>query len=289
MSSDCPDRGAVLPLLLGALLLSGGCPGRDTPREPNAPPPRVLRVCADPNNLPFSNARQEGFENRLAELVARDLDATVQYAWWAQRRGFVRNTLGAGACDVMIGVPADYDPVLTTRPYYRSSYVFVTRADRRLHFTSFDDARLRTLRIGVHVIGDDYANPPPAHALARRGLIGNVVGYSIYGDYAQPDPPARLLDGVAAGDIDVAVAWGPFAGAYARRAPVALEVQPLEPPADLAFLPFAFDIAMGVRRGDAALRDRLDAVLARNAAAIDRLLTEFGVPRLPLSTAREAR
>lgn len=283
MSSACPDRRALLPLVLAGLLACAGCPGRDTPREPNAPPPRVLRVCADPNNLPFSNERREGFENRLADLVATDLDATVEYTWWAQRRGFVRNTLRAGTCDVVMGVPADYDPVLTTQPYYRSSYVFVTRADRGLRFASFDDARLQALRIGVHVIGDDYANPPPAHALARRGLIGNVVGYSIYGDYAQPDPPARLLDGVASGDIDVAVAWGPFAGAYAKRAAVALDVQPVEPPADLAFLPFAFDIAMGVRRGDTALRDELDAVLRRQSTAIERLLAEYGVPRLPIA------
>jgi mxaJ protein len=287
MSSVCREFGVCLLVLSGALL-SAGCPGRDTPSEPNAPP-RVLRVCADPNNLPFSNDRREGLENALADLVAADLGATVEYTWWAQRRGFVRNTLRAGTCDVIMGVPAGYDPVLTTRPYYRSSYAFVSRTDRQLHVTSLDDARLREWRIGVHVIGDDYANPPPAHVLARRGLVANVVGYSIYGDYGQPDPPTRLLDAVAAGDIDVAVAWGPLAGAYARRASVPLDVETIEPPADLAFLPFAFDIALGVRRDDRALRDELDAVLTRNAAAITQLLDRFGVPRLPVSARLEAR
>src|SRR5918995_717015 len=157
---------------------------------------RELRVCADPNNLPFSNQRGEGFENRIAELVARELGATLRYAWWAQRRGFVRNTLREDLCDLIIGVPAGYDPVLTTRPYYRSTYVFVSRRDRRLALTSLDDPRLRTLRIGVHLMGDDGANAPPAHALARRSIIANVSGYTIYGDYTEPNPPARLIDAV---------------------------------------------------------------------------------------------
>lgn len=272
-------RRCALPVVAALALLVAGCPGRNAPPEPNAPP-RVLRVCADPNNLPFSNMREEGLENRLARVLADDLHATVRYTWWAQRRGFVRHTLGAGACDVIMGVPAGFDPVLTTRPYYRSSYAFVTRADRHLPITSFDDPRLRRLRIGVHVIGDDYANPPPAHALASRGLITNVVGYSLYGDYAQPDPPARLLDAVARGDIDVALAWGPLAGAYRRHAPTPLTVTAVEAPRDLASLPFTYAIAIGVRRADKGLRDQLDAALERRAADVTRLLDEFGIPRV---------
>lgn len=272
-------RRCALPVVAALALLVAGCPGRNAPPEPNAPP-RVLRVCADPNNLPFSNMREEGLENRLARVLADDLHATVRYTWWAQRRGFVRHTLGAGACDVIMGVPAGFDPVLTTRPYYRSSYAFVTRADRHLPITSFDDPRLRRLRIGVHVIGDDYANPPPAHALASRGLITNVVGYSLYGDYAQPDPPARLLDAVARGDIDVALAWGPLAGAYRRHAPTPLTVTAVEAPRDLAFLPFTYAIAIGVRRADKGLRDQIDAALERRAADVTRLLDEFGIPRV---------
>ncbi len=280
-----------LLLLASVMLAAASCrcpwsPGPDPAPAPEVPPrARVLRVCADPNNLPFSNEKQEGFENRIAEIVARDIGAQVQYTWWPQRRGFVRNTLRAEACDVVIGVPADYELVLPTRPYYRSTYVFVTRQDRRLRIASLDDAELRHVRIGVHVIGDDYSNPPPAHALAARGVISNVVGYSIYGDYTQPDPPARLLDALVHDEIDVAIVWGPLAGAYARRAAVPLRVVPVPAPADLPFLPFTFDIAMGVRRGDAALRDELNAILVRRRAEIGRVLDEFGVPRVDAPTA----
>jgi mxaJ protein len=239
---------------------------------------RVLRVCADPNNLPFSNDRGEGFENRLADLIARDMGARVEYTWWAQRRGFVRNTLRAGDCDVLMGVPSSYELARPTRPYYRSSYMFVTRAARGLDIRSFDDPALRDLRIGVHLIGDDYANAPPAHALSARGMIANVVGYSVYGNYAEPNPPARLVTAVARGDIDVAVVWGPLAGYFARLEDEPLALVPVSPEIDLPFLPFVFDIAMGVRRDDAALQERLDRILVRRAAEIDALLDEYHVP-----------
>jgi mxaJ protein len=153
---------------------------------------RQLRVCADPNNLPFSNQQGEGFENRIAELIARELHATVQYTWWAQRRGFIRNTLKAGTCDVMLGVPSHFDLALTTSPYYRSTYVFVYRQDKGLTIRSFDDPLLHYLRIGVQLIGDDYTNTPPAHALANRDIINNVVGYTVYGNYSQANPAAKV-------------------------------------------------------------------------------------------------
>ena len=240
--------------------------------------PRALRVCADPNNLPFSNDRLEGFENRLADLVARELGATVEYTWRPQRRGFIRNTLRAGACDVVMGVPSSFELALPTRPYYRSTYVFVYRRDAGIRVASFDDPALRTLRVGVHLVGDDGANTPPAHALASRGIVANVAGYTLYGDYSQPNPPARLVEAVARGEVDVAVAWGPLAGYFARRQPVPLEIVPVTPEIDLPFLPFVFDISMGVRREDVALAEELDAVLLRRAADIDALLDEFGVP-----------
>ena len=239
----------------------------------------ALRVCADPNNLPFSNDRAEGFENHIATLIARDLGLEVEYTWWAQRRGFVRNTLNEGLCDLVIGVPAHLDMLLTTRPYYRSAYVFVTRRDRHLTIRSFDDARLRKLRIGVPVVGDDYASTPPMHALARRGLLGQLVGYSVYGDYGTPNPPMRLVQAVADGVVDVAVAWGPLAGFVAQKSSVPLAITPVVPPADLRKVPFAYDIAMGVRRGDRAFRARLDSVLVRRRPAIDSILAAYGVPR----------
>ena len=163
-----------------------------------------LRVCADPNNLPFSNDRLEGFENRIAEVIAHELHRPLKYTWWAQRRGFLRNTLKAEICDLVPGLPSNLEGVRTTAPYYRTSYVFVTRFDGP-EVSSFNDPVLRQVKVGVHLIGDDGSNTPPAHALARRGIIDNVRGYMIYGDYNQPNPPARILDALAEGEIDIAI------------------------------------------------------------------------------------
>jgi len=241
---------------------------------------RVLRICADPNNLPFSNQRAQGFENRIADLIGREFGAKINYTWWAQRRGFVRNTVGQGLCDLIIGVPAGYDPVLTTRPYYRSTYVFVSRRDRALALTSLDDPRLRKLKIGVHLMGDDGANAPPAHALSRRGMITNVIGYTIYGDYTEPNPPARLIDAVADGAIDVALAWGPLAGYFSPRQHVPLELAAISPAADPPGLRFSFAIAMGVRKQDIVLRDELNRLLDRRREEIQKILEEYGVPQI---------
>jgi quinoprotein dehydrogenase-associated probable ABC transporter substrate-binding protein len=239
---------------------------------------RRMRVCADPNNLPFSNERGEGFENTLAQLVADEMRADVEYTWFAQRRGFVRHTLRAGLCDVIMGVPTSFELARATRPYYRSSYVFVYRDGRGLDIRSLDDAILKSLRIGVHIIGDDYANVPPAHALAARGIVNNVVGYSIYGNYAEADPPARLIAAVANGEVDVAVAWGPLAGYAAKKHDTPLRVVPVSPEIDLPFRPFVFDISMGVRHDDPDLQEELDRILQRNAERIDGILDHFGVP-----------
>ncbi|GLC23917.1 substrate-binding domain-containing protein [Roseisolibacter agri] len=241
----------------------------------------MLRVCADPNNLPFSNDRREGFENRLAELLAREMGARLEYTWWAQRRGFFRETVNASKCDLVPGVPTRLDMVLTTRPYYRSSYAFVQRRDAATRVTSLDDPALRRLKVGVQFIGDDYANTPPAHALAARGIVENVVGFSIYGDYREPNPPARIIDAVADGTVDVAIVWGPLGGYFARRGRVPMTVVPVTPQVDPRSLPLAFDVSMGVRRKDAALRDEVQAVLTRRHDAVAAILDAYGVPRVP--------
>lgn len=247
-------------------------------------PVPILRVCSDPNNLPFSNQHEQGFENRIAELIASDLGAKLEYVWWAQRRGFLRNTLQAGACDVVMGVPAGMERVLSTAPYYRSTYVFVMRRDGSPDVHSFDDPVLRRLRIGVQLIGDDGANTPPAHALARRGITRNITGYTVYGNYATNSPPARIIEAVAKGDVDVAVAWGPMAGYWARRSSVPLKLLPVEPQRESRSLPFVFDIAIGVRRTDSTLRTSLDAVLTRRREEIGQILDAYGVPRLGSGT-----
>jgi len=242
---------------------------------------RELRVCADPNNLPFSNAAGEGFENRIIELLAKDLGARVRYTWWAQRRGAVRNTLNAGDCDVIPGTASSAGITGTTDPYYRSTYVFVSRADRQLSsLDSLDDPRLRTLRIGVQLVGDDGANPPPAMSLARRGIVDNVRGFMVYGNYADATPQSSVVDAVAHGDIDVAIAWGPTAGYFAGRQPVPMVLKPVTPWLDGPQSPMVFDISMGVRRDDRALRRELDRALERNRDAIEKILDSYHVPRL---------
>ena len=252
---------------LALVLTLGGCGGQ-----------KPLRVCADPNNLPFSNRAGQGFENRLAELVARELHRPLQYVWWAQRRGYVRNTLGAGLCDVWPGVASTLEMMATTRPYYRSSYVFVTRRRDGLAGLTLDDPRLRQLRLGVQLIGDDGANTPPADALARRGITRNVRGYLVYGDYREPSPPARIVEAVARGEIDAALVWGPLAGWFAKTSAVALRVEPVTPWLDAQRWPMAFDVSMGVEKHNEALRRELDRVLARRSGEVRRILADHAVP-----------
>jgi quinoprotein dehydrogenase-associated probable ABC transporter substrate-binding protein len=249
---------------------------------------RELRVCADPNNMPFSNQRQQGFENRIANLIARDMNAKVTYTWWAQRRGFVRNTLNASSCDIVMGVPTGFGLTGVTQPYYRSSYMFVTRRDRNLQIASFDDPALKKLRIGVQLLGDDGANTPPVHALDKRGIRGNLKGYLVYGDYRNRNPTAPIVDAVARGDVDVAIVWGPIAGYFAKQQPVSLDLTPVSPQIDLPFMPFVFDISLGVRRKDKAFREELDSLLRRERPAISAILDEYGVPRVGATSARPA-
>jgi mxaJ protein len=239
---------------------------------------RELKVCADPNNLPFSNRAGEGFENKLGEMIAADLGATVTYVWWAQRRGNVRETLREGLCDLIPGVASSLETLGTTRPYYRSTYVAVTRADRKLDIGSFDDPRLKQLRVGVQLVGDDGANTPPAHALARRGIIDNVQGYMIYGDYETAAPQADILTALASGAIDVAFVWGPVAGYFAQRQAVPLALAPVAPQFDGPQSPMIFDISMGVRKEDVALRREIEEILARRRTEVEALLRDYGVP-----------
>ena len=269
--------------VLSLTLLIAACARTDAvaTRQPGKPATQgTLRVCADPNNLPFSNERQQGFENKIADLVARDMNARVEYTWWPQRRGFVRMTLKHGDCDVIMGVPSNYEQAQATEPYYRSSYVFLSRRDRNLKITSFDDPRLHHLKIGVQLIGNDHVNSPPAHALNARGIVHNIAGFPVMGDYRQADPPRAIVDAVGRGDVDVAIVWGPLAGYFAKEQNVALDITPVSPQIDLPFLPFVFDISMGVRRGDTQLKEALDKEIERRQPDIERILDADGVPRV---------
>ena len=235
---------------------------------------RILRVCSDPDNLPYSNEQRAGFENRIAGVIAAEMGARIEYVWWPQRRGFLRNTLNAQRCDVVIGLPSAIEMAQTTRPYYRSAYVFVSRADRDFTIAWFDDERLRSARIGVQLIGDDGANSPPAHALSRRGMIDNIVGFPVY------DDPGRIVRAVADGELDVAVVWGPLAGYYAALESVPLRLTPAAHQMDPPSLPLAYDISMAVRTGDAGLKQQLDDIIERRRGDIDAILAEYHVPRV---------
>ncbi|HEY6434919.1 MAG TPA: substrate-binding domain-containing protein [Acetobacteraceae bacterium] len=267
-------RLARLPLAVACLMGLVGAAGATRAAESK----EQFRVCADPNNLPFSNEKRQGFENKLAQLIADQLHETVTYSWWAQRRGNVRKTLKAHLCDVIMGVPTQLDMLGTTRPYYRSTYVFVSRLDRHIDIRSISDPRLQRLLIGVQLIGDDGFNTPPAHALGQQGIVNNVVGFPIYGDYRRPSPAARIIAAVQDGQIDVAAAWGPLAGYFAKHAPVPLRVEPITDTARFAPLRFQFDISVGVRKDDRGLRSTLDVIIAQHQPEIDALLRSYGVP-----------
>jgi len=257
-------------MLIALALMASG-------RAPKAPV-RELKVCADPNNLPFSNQRGEGFENKIASVIAADLDLPVRYTWWPQHRGFIRNTLNFGRCDVILGLPAGFGAVLETRPYYRSTYVFVSRLDRGLHVNSLDDSVLHTLRIGISVGGNEYQKAPTAQALARRGLGANVVAYGRYGDSSRPNPPADLIEAVADGAVDLGIVWGPLAGYFAGHSTVPLDIVPVKPDIGPPGTPFEVAIAAGVRRGDVAMRNRVQSSLDRHEQEIRGILERYGVP-----------
>jgi mxaJ protein len=249
----------------------------------------VLRVCADPNNLPYSDQQQKGFENQLATMIANDLGMQVIYTWFPQRGSFFRKTLDAGECDVVMGVPAGMKGIDTTAPYYRSGYVFVSRLDRKLNLGSLDDPRLHRLRIGIHNLGDTDREAPPVHALTSRGIVSNLVGYNIFGsNLDETDPSSDLIKAVEKGDIDVALVWGPIAGYFARFSSVPLVVSPIEGDSSNPNLPLSFDIAAGVRKEDDMLKQQLDSELQRRRTEIQHLLVSYGIPQLSLSQARTA-
>jgi mxaJ protein len=258
--------------LMGLVLISVG--------EPALAQTQTLTVCTDPHNLPFSDAQGRGFENKVAALVARDLG--MQLRLFPQRlgRGFVRNVLNEGKCDLLPGIPEGWKQVSSTTPYYHSSYVFISKASRRLDLDSLASPALKSLKVGVQIGDDEYA--PPALLLARNGYLSGIVGFDTVED---PDSILRALQN---GAIDVAVVWGPLAGSYRRRDP-SLRLLPIKDKTPAPFV-LSFAISMGVRKRDTALRDRINVVLARRKREIDRILQDAGVPltAAPVSKDKEA-
>lgn len=253
--------------------------------RPNVAKPGVIRVCADPDNMPLSNQKGEGFEQKIAELIAKEWNAKVEYAWWPVRRGFFARALNGRYCDIAIQAPALFDMAGVTRPYFRSGYVFVTRKDSGLDIKSLADPRLKKLKIGVNLLNSDAENTPPAMALSQYGVVGNLVGFSTF--YTDTERPESIINAVADKTIDVAIVWGPLAGYFAKRSAVPLSVVPLAEKDSLSNTPFRFNIGMGVRRRDRALRDSLQTVLDRKDPEIQAILKEYSIPMFPVVTQDE--
>jgi quinoprotein dehydrogenase-associated probable ABC transporter substrate-binding protein len=235
--------------------------------------PKVLRVCADPNNMPFSTDKGEGFENKLAELVANKLGKGLSYSWYPQAPGFVRNTLAAHKCDVIMEIPQGDDLVQVTNAYYRTAYALVFKQGNGLEgVDALGDPRLKGKRIGI------VAGTPPGNNMAANGLMANAKPYPLVIDTRVDSSAAAMMHDLVAGDIDAGVLWGPMAGYYARQSTPAVTVVPLVK--ETVGPRLAYRIAMGVRYVDQEWKRQLNRTIQDNQAAIDRLLLSFGVPLL---------
>lgn len=232
----------------------------------------TLRVCGDPGNPPYSNDKGEGFENKIAELIADDLGVPLEYTWFPQTVGFVRMTLALKKCDLIIGVATTNELMQNSNPYYHSTYVMVHRADTPVDATGLDDPLLKTLRIGVQ------PRTPVASMLARRGLLTRLKSYRLVVDTRLEKPARAMIEDVAKGEIDVALAWGPLAGYWARETDPTLVVKPIAQ--DPGGPRLAYRISMGLRYNEPDWKHKLNDILERRADDINAILTSYGVPLL---------
>lgn len=233
--------------------------------------PKTFRVCADPHNLPFSDQQGQGFENKLAELFARKLNEPTSYTYFPQVMGFVRNTLNALRCDVIMGSAVGDSTVQTTNPYYRTTYALVFKPHSGLDgVDTLGDPRLKDKHIGI------VAGTPPATVLAEDGLMAAAKPYPLTVDTRSTSSPQMMTDDVAAGRIDAGVLWGPMAGYYAQRSTPHLTVVPLLKETQH----MDFRIAMGVRRTDQDWKRKLNRLIAESQPEIDKILADYGVPLL---------
>jgi quinoprotein dehydrogenase-associated probable ABC transporter substrate-binding protein len=272
-------------LVVTSLVLALPVAGAAQDLRPHTLESGIVRVCADPDNLPASNEKGEGYENRIAELLAKTWNAKLEYAWWPVRRGFFGRALNGRYCDIAITAPAGLDMAGVTKPYFRSSYVIVTRKDSGLELTSLADTAFKRLRIGVHLLNSDAENTPPAMALSSFGVVGNLVGFSTFFSEAG-ERPDDIFKAVADKTIDVAVVWGPMAGYFATRMSAPLEVRPVAE-SEVNGIPFAFSLGMATRRRERGLRDSLQVFIDEHRGAIEGILKEFGVPTVPEPAAAE--
>ena len=231
-----------------------------------------LRVCADPSNLPFSNEKKEGFENRVADLLGEELKLPVSYVFFPQVIGFVRNTLRARTCDIVMGAGVGDDSMQTTNPYYYTTYVAVYRAEGGVAFTSFGDPQLKRARLGV------VSATPPSDLLVRYDLLNNTRSYQLMVDTRYESPAHQMIEDVAKSDIDVALIWGPIAGYYVKRDKLALKLMPLANEPGAARMDYR--IAMGVRANEQEWRRRINSAILKRQPQITAILQEYGIPLL---------
>jgi len=233
-----------------------------------------LRICADPDNLPFSNRAGQGFDNRIAVVVAHELGRQPEFVWARSRRGFLREQFNQGACDVLMGVPQGMRAVATSKPYYRSSYVFVTRTRDHFQIASFNDPHLNGRRIGLQILEEDYA--PPSLPLIRNGHAAQLVGFQSFGAHN-----ADVVRAVADGRVGVAVVWGPLAGYVAGRDHLPVALTPVSPSVDSSGVAFTYAITIGVHKQDAALRDAMNSAIGKCQPQIRAILARYHVPNVP--------
>jgi quinoprotein dehydrogenase-associated probable ABC transporter substrate-binding protein len=235
--------------------------------------PKVLRVCADPRNLPFSNDKGEGFENKLAELLANKLHKKLDYMYFPQATGFVRVTLGAHRCDVIMGFPQGDDLVQGTNPYYRTAYALIAKPGNGLDdVTTLEDERLKGKHIGI------VAGTPPATNMAVAGLMANAKPYPLMIDTRIDSSAEAMIKDLMAGDIDAGILWGPMAGFYAKKANPPLHVTPLVK--ETMGPRLVYRIGMGVRNADQNWKRQLNRLIQENQPEINKILLDFGVPLL---------
>ena len=238
-----------------------------------------LRICADPDNLPFSNRAGAGFDNRIAALLAHDLHRTPVFVWARSRRGFMREQFNKNTCELLLSVPVGMRSVAVSSPYYTSSYVFVTRASEHLQIASFSDSHLNNRRIGLQILEEDLS--PPSLPLIRTGHAAQLVGFESFGSRE-----GDVISAVASGRVGVAVVWGPVAGYFARRSPNPLTLTPVTSTPDPSGVPFTYQIGFGVHKTDSALLEQMNTAIARLQHRILRLLREYNVPTISTKEAR---
>lgn len=232
----------------------------------------ALRVCSDPNNLPYSNKAGEGFENKIAELFAAELGVPVQYTWYPNTIGFIRNTLRVRKCDLVLAAPTASELLQNTNPYYRSTYALVFRADSGIAATSVGDPAMKSLRIGV------VAGTPGATLIAKYGLFDRMRPYHLLVDTRFDSATSRMVKDILAGEIDVAIVWGPIAGYHVKMHKPVLAMIPLDPNSEDTRV--AFRIHMGLRHNEPEWKLRVNELIRENQDAISAILMDYGVPLL---------